>query len=158
MTPRRALPLRRGRNRDRGRWPDGPPETKSGPINRLRCNLVVRTGFRRSGIHPTVFTPSKVGCGASAAVATAPPLQALPRIITYNRRDPLTLPGAVIHRPAPGDWQPPMPERLDEEELADWRAGRDAGSIGSPRMTIGAGLGVADDRRASFRYPLWRQL
>jgi hypothetical protein len=34
-------------------------------------------------------------------------------------------PGAVI-RPGPGEWQPRIPERLDEEELADWRAGRDA--------------------------------
>jgi len=36
------------------------------------------------------------------------------------------LPGAVI-RPAPGGWHPRMPERLDEQDLADWRAGRDAG-------------------------------
>jgi hypothetical protein len=28
---------------------------------------------------------------------------------------------------APGGWHPRMPERLDEEELADWRTGRDAG-------------------------------
>jgi hypothetical protein len=34
-------------------------------------------------------------------------------------------PGAVI-RPVPGQWRPRMPERLDEEELADWRAGRNA--------------------------------
>jgi hypothetical protein len=34
-------------------------------------------------------------------------------------------PGAVI-QPIRGEWQPRMPERLDEEELADWRAGRDA--------------------------------
>ena len=34
-------------------------------------------------------------------------------------------PGAVI-RPVPGEWHPRMQERLDEEELADWRAGRDA--------------------------------
>ena len=33
--------------------------------------------------------------------------------------------GAVI-RPVPGAWHPRMPERLDEEELADWRAGRNA--------------------------------
>jgi hypothetical protein len=32
-------------------------------------------------------------------------------------------PGAVI-RPDPGEWHPRMPERLDEDELADWRAGR----------------------------------
>ena len=29
-------------------------------------------------------------------------------------------PGAVI-RPVPGEWHPRMPERLDDEELADWR-------------------------------------
>src|SRR6266446_3884456 len=34
-------------------------------------------------------------------------------------------PGAVI-RPVPGEWDPRMPERLDEEELADWRTGRNA--------------------------------
>jgi hypothetical protein len=34
-------------------------------------------------------------------------------------------PGAVI-RPEPGEWHPHMPERLDEEELEDWRAGRNA--------------------------------
>jgi hypothetical protein len=37
------------------------------------------------------------------------------------------LPGAVIHRPALGGWHPRMPERLDEGELAEGRAGRDAG-------------------------------
>jgi hypothetical protein len=26
----------------------------------------------------------------------------------------------------PGEWHPHIPERLDQEELADWRAGRDA--------------------------------
>jgi hypothetical protein len=26
--------------------------------------------------------------------------------------------------PVPGEWHPRMPERLDEEELADWQAGR----------------------------------
>jgi hypothetical protein len=34
-------------------------------------------------------------------------------------------PGAVI-RPALGECHPRMPERLDDEELADWRAGRNA--------------------------------
>jgi len=32
-------------------------------------------------------------------------------------------PGAVI-RPVAGEWYPHMPQRLDEGELADWRAGR----------------------------------
>ena len=34
-------------------------------------------------------------------------------------------PAAVI-RPLAGEWHPRMPERLDENELADWRAGRNA--------------------------------
>jgi hypothetical protein len=34
-------------------------------------------------------------------------------------------PAAVI-RPIRGEWHPRMPERPDEEELADWRAGRNA--------------------------------
>jgi hypothetical protein len=34
-------------------------------------------------------------------------------------------PGAVI-RSVPEEWHPRMPRRLDEEELADWRAGRNA--------------------------------
>ena len=34
-------------------------------------------------------------------------------------------PGAMI-RPVPGEWHPRIPERFDEEELADWRAGRNA--------------------------------
>jgi hypothetical protein len=38
-------------------------------------------------------------------------------------------PDAVI-RPEPGEWHPRMPERLDEEELADWRAGRYATADG----------------------------
>jgi hypothetical protein len=51
-------------------------------------------------------------------------------------------PGAVI-RPVPGQWRPRMPERLDEEELADWRAGRDA-VYQLAALTIGARLVVAD--------------
>jgi hypothetical protein len=51
-------------------------------------------------------------------------------------------PGAVI-RPAPGQWHPRMPERLDEEELPDWRAGRNA-VYQLAALTIGARLAVAD--------------
>jgi hypothetical protein len=51
-------------------------------------------------------------------------------------------PGAVI-RPEPGEWQPRMPERLDEEELADWRAGRNA-VYQLAALTVGARLAVAD--------------
>ncbi|HEY2531605.1 MAG TPA: hypothetical protein VGJ20_27355 [Xanthobacteraceae bacterium] len=51
-------------------------------------------------------------------------------------------PGAVI-RPDPGEWHPRMPERLDEEELADWRAGRDA-IYQLAALTVGARLAVAD--------------
>jgi hypothetical protein len=49
-------------------------------------------------------------------------------------------PGAVI-RPVPGG--PPTPERLDEEELADWRAGRNA-VYQLAALTVGARLAVAD--------------
>ena len=51
-------------------------------------------------------------------------------------------PAAVI-RPAPSEWHPRMPERLDDEELADWRAGRDA-VYQLAALTIGARLAVAD--------------
>ncbi len=51
-------------------------------------------------------------------------------------------PGAVI-RPDPGEWHPRMPERLDEEELADWRAGSDA-VYQLAALTVGARLAVAD--------------
>jgi hypothetical protein len=51
-------------------------------------------------------------------------------------------PGAVI-RPVPGEWLPHMPERLDEEELRDWRTGRDA-VYQLAALTIGARLAVAD--------------
>ncbi len=52
-------------------------------------------------------------------------------------------PGAVI-RPVVGDWHPRMPERLDEEELADWCAGRNAVyQLAAP--TVGARLAVADE-------------
>jgi hypothetical protein len=51
-------------------------------------------------------------------------------------------PGAVIQA-IPGEWHPRMPEQLDEEELADWRAGRNAVyQLAAP--TIGARLAVAD--------------
>jgi hypothetical protein len=51
-------------------------------------------------------------------------------------------PDAVI-RPEPGEWHPRMPERLDEEELADWRAGRDA-IYQLAALTVGHRLAVAD--------------
>jgi hypothetical protein len=50
--------------------------------------------------------------------------------------------GAVI-RPAAGECHPRMPEGLDEEELGDWRAGRNA--VYQPAaLTVGARLAVAD--------------
>ena len=50
--------------------------------------------------------------------------------------------GAVI-RPVPGEWQPHTPERLDNEELADWRAGRNA-VYQLAALTIVARLAVTD--------------
>jgi hypothetical protein len=51
-------------------------------------------------------------------------------------------PDAVI-QPIRGEWHPRMPERLDEEELANWRAGRDA-VYQLAALTVGARLAVAD--------------
>jgi hypothetical protein len=45
--------------------------------------------------------------------------------------------------PGPGEWYPRMPERLDEEELADWRAGRDA-VYQLAALTVGARLAVTN--------------
>jgi hypothetical protein len=51
-------------------------------------------------------------------------------------------PGAVI-RAVPGEWHPRMHEHLDDKELADWRAGRNA-VYQLTALTIGARLAVAD--------------
>jgi hypothetical protein len=42
-----------------------------------------------------------------------------------------------------GEWHPHMPERLDEAELADWRAGRNA-VYQLAALTIGTRLAAAD--------------
>jgi hypothetical protein len=52
-------------------------------------------------------------------------------------------PGVVI-RPELGEWHARMPDRLDEEELADWRAGRDA-IYQLAALTVGARLAVSDN-------------
>ena len=76
-------------------------------------------------------------------------------------------PGAVI-RPVPSEWHPRMPERLDENEPADWRAGRNA-VYQLAALTIGSRLRLlthnsikAIDRRTSQNedrkcatYKLW---
>jgi hypothetical protein len=67
-----------------------------------------------------------------------------------GRRFPCTMridcsqlePGTVI-RPVPGEWHPHMPAQLDEEELADWRAGR-AAVYELAALTVGMRLAVAD--------------
>jgi len=51
-------------------------------------------------------------------------------------------PSAAI-RPVSGEWYPRMPEHLDEEDLADWRAGRDA-VYQLAVLTIGARLALAE--------------
>jgi hypothetical protein len=49
---------------------------------------------------------------------------------------------AVI-RPVPGEWHPRIPERLDDEELTDWRA--DCNAVYQlAALTIGACHVVAD--------------
>jgi hypothetical protein len=51
-------------------------------------------------------------------------------------------PDAVI-RPVPGEWHPRIPERLDEEELAE-QAHRTQCGLSARRTDIGARLAVAD--------------
>jgi hypothetical protein len=46
-------------------------------------------------------------------------------------------------QPVPGEWQPRIPERLDEAKRADWRAGRNT-VYQLAALTIGARLAVAD--------------
>ena len=59
------------------------------------------------------------------------------------RVDCAQLEPSTVIRPVLGEWQPQIPERLDEEELADWRAGRNA-IYQLAALTIGARLAVAD--------------
>ena len=65
-------------------------------------------------------------------------------------------PGAVI-RPVPGEWHPRMPERLDDEELADWRAGRNAVRQPASRAPVGDfatnGIRIVDESRRLGEYP-----
>ena len=51
-------------------------------------------------------------------------------------------PGVVI-QPVSGEWHPHMPKQLDDEELADWRAGRNA-IYQLAALTVGARLAVAE--------------
>jgi hypothetical protein len=56
---------------------------------------------------------------------------------------PAPLIATAVIRPEPGEWYPRMPERLGEEELADWRAGGDAVyQLAAP--TVGPRLAVVD--------------
>ena len=49
----------------------------------------------------------------------------------------------------PREWQPRMPEQLDEEELADWRAGRNA-VYQLAALSIGARLAVGCRRKVEM--------
>ena len=60
-------------------------------------------------------------------------------------------PGIVI-RADLGEWHPCTPGRLDEEELADWRAGRDA-IYQLAALTIGSRLAVADGKVSANESP-----
>jgi hypothetical protein len=48
-----------------------------------------------------------------------------------------------VIQPIRGEWHPHIPDRLDEEELADWSAGRNA-VYQLAALTIGARIAVAD--------------
>ena len=55
-------------------------------------------------------------------------------------------PGAVI-RPTLSEWHPRMLERLDDEERADWRAGREAAYHLAALTVVGAWQSPMDKRR-----------
>jgi hypothetical protein len=67
---------------------------------------------------------------------------------------PATCPAAASAaiEPIRGEWHPHMPDRLDEEELADWRAGCEA-VYQLAAHTIGARLAVADHLSTNFAPP-----
>jgi hypothetical protein len=46
-------------------------------------------------------------------------------------------------QPVPSEWHPHIPDRLDQKEFGDWRAGRNA-VCQLAALTIGAPIGVAD--------------
>jgi hypothetical protein len=48
-----------------------------------------------------------------------------------------------VIRSVPGEWHPHIPEHLDQEELADWRAGRSA-IYQLAALAIGTRLAVAE--------------
>src|SRR5438309_8108596 len=118
----------------------------AGPLRPATCPLLLERGPVRS--HAFGQWPPRRSCPGR------PPRLARNTIIEstfeVGRRFSCTMrvdcgqltPGAVI-RPVPGEWHPRMPERLDEEELADWRAGRNA-VYQLAALTIGARLAVAD--------------
>ena len=49
----------------------------------------------------------------------------------------------TIIRPIPGEWYPHVPNRLNQGELAEWRAGRNA-VYQLAALAIGSRIGVAD--------------
>jgi hypothetical protein len=59
------------------------------------------------------------------------------------RVDCCQLDSRAVIRPARGEWHPRMPERLDGEKLAGWRAGRNA-VYQFAALTIDARLAVAN--------------
>jgi hypothetical protein len=66
-----------------------------------------------------------------------------PRFRSTMRLDCGQINPATVIRPVPAEWHPHMPKRLDEQELADWRAARDA-VYQLAALTIVARLAVAD--------------
>jgi hypothetical protein len=98
---------------------------------------------------PAAARPGKsaitnLSCRASAGIRSSNPLSTVgARFRCTMRVDCGQIDPATVIRPAPAEWCPHMPERLDEQELADWRAGRDA-IYQLAALTIGARLAVAE--------------
>jgi hypothetical protein len=112
--------------------------TPAHPPDRTRRNGIAR---RRPPRKVTYFEPVRPRLARNAIIEST--FEVGRRFSCTRRVDCGQLdPGAVI-RPESGQWRPRMPERLDEEELADWRAGRNA-VYQLAALTMGARLVVAD--------------
>jgi hypothetical protein len=110
----------------------------------VRTHLTERGGTECSAVTRPAKSPISNRSSGRASRATLSSTFGVGRRFSCTMRiDCGQLDPAAVIRPVPGEWRPRMPERLDEEELAHWRAGRNAIYL-LAALTIGARLVVAD--------------
>jgi|ERR1700737_3268542 len=108
-----------------------------------RLRTQIRTRIRPD---PVFFTagarPSRSAVGAGNTIIEST-FEVGRRFRCAMRVDCSQLDAGAVIRPVPGEWHRRIPERLDEEELADWRSGRNA-VYQLAALTIRVRLAVAD--------------